>query len=137
MKLDGLLCAHSFMAIERPPLLWEADTVDVRLVPLLGEMIVVGLRRGNELTQLTLNASNVTVGEDGPPGVAPGDYVALTVKGSGDWRPEWVWPPGTDAGDKVYGYVQGRLANSGAVNAYARAFKEWGSLTVFFRRAVS
>jgi hypothetical protein len=136
MNLDALLRAHSYMIIERPPSLWEAETDDVRLLPLLGEMIVVGLGRGNQLAQLTLNASNVTVEEGGPGGVAEGDYVALTIKAPGDWRPEWVWPSESSAGGTLYGNVQARLADSGAVWAYSRAFKKWGSLTVFFRRAV-
>jgi hypothetical protein len=49
------------MSIERPPSLWDADTEDSRLFPLLGEMIVLGLGRRNELARLTLNAANITV----------------------------------------------------------------------------
>ena len=39
MRLDALIRAHGFMRTERPPELWEADTEDVRFIPLLGEMI--------------------------------------------------------------------------------------------------
>jgi hypothetical protein len=42
-------------------LLWEIEAEDIRLIPVLGEMIAVGLGRGNALRRLTLNASNVTV----------------------------------------------------------------------------
>ena len=81
MRFDGILTAHGFMQTERPPLMWEADTDDERFIPLLGEMIVVGLNAGNELAQLTLAVSNVTVEEDDDdpeesPWVEPGDYVA-------------------------------------------------------------
>jgi hypothetical protein len=123
------------MLIERPPLLWDADTEDVRLLPLLGEMIVVGLGRGNALAQITLNAANISIEQDGPRGLAAGDYVALTIKAAGDWRPEWVWPPGLGATSNIYCNVEARLAESGAVYAYSRASSGQGSLTVFFRRA--
>jgi hypothetical protein len=61
MTLDSLLRAHPYLHVERPPLLWEVEAEDIRLVPVLGEMIAVGLGRGNALRALTLNASNVTV----------------------------------------------------------------------------
>jgi hypothetical protein len=49
MRFDEILTPHGFMRTERPPLMWEADTDDERFIPLLGEMIVVGLNAGNEL----------------------------------------------------------------------------------------
>ena len=61
MRFDEILTAHGFMRTERPPFMWEADTDDERIIPLLGEMIVVGLNAGNELARLTLAVSNVTV----------------------------------------------------------------------------
>jgi hypothetical protein len=124
------------MSTERRPLLWDADTEVSRLFPLLGEMIVVGLGRGNELAQLTLNAANITVEDDGPRGLAAGDYVGLTIKARGDWRPEWVWPSGAGAANGLYRNAEARLGDSGAVYAYSRAFAEWGSLTVLFRRTL-
>jgi hypothetical protein len=87
MRFDEILTAHGFMRTERPPLMWEADTDDERFIPLLGEMIVVGLNAGTERIQLTLAVSNVTVEEDEDPeespSVEPGDYVAVTVTGAG------------------------------------------------------
>src|ERR671936_553093 len=97
MRFDEILTAHGFMRTERPPLMWEADTNDERFIPLLGEMIVVGLNAGNELAQLTLAVSNVTVEEDEDPEetpwVEPGDYVAVTVQGPGRWSDD-VWRSG-------------------------------------------
>jgi hypothetical protein len=93
-KIASLLRAHSYMRVERPPKLWEADADDERFVPLLGEMIVVGLTRGNKLENLTLLASNVVVEADAANDVPLGEYVALSVKGPGDWSPEWRWRPG-------------------------------------------
>jgi hypothetical protein len=104
-------------------LLWEIEAEDIRLIPVLGEMIAVGLGRGNALRALTLNASNVTVQPDTDhPDHLPraGDYVALTIKGLGDWRPEWLWPPGSGSAHTIYSDVEQRLRESGAVYAYAR-----------------
>src|SRR5690349_21220231 len=81
MRLDALLNAHAFLRVERPPELWEADTEDTTLVPLLGEMLAASLSHETlDLADLTLNASNVVIDHDDGP--APrGDYVALTVSG--------------------------------------------------------
>jgi hypothetical protein len=38
LRFDALIRAHGFMRTERPPEIWEADTEDVRFIPLLGEM---------------------------------------------------------------------------------------------------
>ena len=43
MRFEALLRAHGFMKTEHPPDVWEADTEDVRFVPLLGEMIAAPL----------------------------------------------------------------------------------------------
>ena len=86
IDLDALLTAHAFMRVERPPELWQVDVDDEPFIRMLGEMIVVGLLHHDVLAELTLNASNVTVGEEGPDGVAPGDYVAVTVRGPGAWE---------------------------------------------------
>jgi len=49
VKLDALLRAHGFMNVQRPPALWEADTEDIRFVPLLGEVIAVRASLTNAL----------------------------------------------------------------------------------------
>ena len=97
IDLDALLTAHAFMRVERPPELWQVDVEDEPFIRMLGEMIVVGLLHHDVLADLTLNASNVTVGDDGPDGVAPGDYVAMTVRGPGAWERDITWTP-TSAG---------------------------------------
>jgi hypothetical protein len=81
------------MRVERPPVLWEADVDDEPFIRMLGEMIVVGLLHHDVLAELTLNASNVTVGDDGPDGVAEGDYVAITIEAPGDWEADLSWTP--------------------------------------------
>jgi hypothetical protein len=48
------------MRIERPPELWEADTEDIRLVPLLGEMIAAGLGTGVSFATLSSRSGPFT-----------------------------------------------------------------------------
>jgi hypothetical protein len=49
-----------FMRVEHPPQM-ESGTDGEAFLRVLGEMIVIGLGRGNELADLTVNVSNVTV----------------------------------------------------------------------------
>jgi hypothetical protein len=53
MRFDAILRAHAFMKVQRPPEIWEADTEDIRFLPLLGEMIVAPLSEGVTLGELT------------------------------------------------------------------------------------
>ena len=138
MRFDGILMAHGFMQTEWPPLMWEADTDDERFIPLLGEMIVVGLNAGNELAQLTLAVSNVTVEEDDDdpeesPWVEPGDYVAVTVKGPGRWSDD-VWRSGDGPTRGMLVNVAPRADDAGAVYVYTRDLDGEGAVTVFLRR---
>lgn len=137
MRFDALLRAHAFMTVERPPEIWEADTEDVRFVPLLGEMIAAPLSRGAELGTLTLNVSNVMVppaedveSADGH-GPSPGRYVAVTVSGRADLGPDCVWRPGGPGVSGVLGGLLERLVVAGARYAYVRRVPPNGSITVF------
>ena len=65
MDLEALLRAHGFMKVERPPQLWSPDTEDEPFLRMLGEMIALGLGRGNELEDGILNVSNVVVEPEG------------------------------------------------------------------------
>lgn len=61
-ELEGILNAHAFLRVERPPVLWETDVDLEAFIRALGEMIAAGLvRNGQELSGITLNVSNVTV----------------------------------------------------------------------------
>jgi hypothetical protein len=133
LDLSALLVAHSYLVVERPPLLWTVDGEDVTIIPMLGEMIAAALGGGSELGAITLRVSNVTVDSvDGP--VPDGDYVAVTILAGGDWSvPEHWWPAESTvlhnvdldraarASPVVYGYTQARLGES--------------SVTVFLPRA--
>lgn len=133
MELDGYLRGHAFMRVECPPRLWEADTEDEAFLRMLGEMI--GLGRGNDLGDLVLNASNVKVEpDDEDPWLDEGDYVAVTVRGAGDWEADDRWRAGQ-------GPTRGLLANvgpaadtAGAVYAYPRNLGGEGAVTVLLPR---
>ena len=137
MKVGPLLNAHAYLQVERPPLLWDIEVAPENegdLIRALGLMIVRGLLRGNELGDLTLNASNVTYeeeDEDEDEWIPPGDYVALTISGQGDWGTEDVWRRGENAPASLAEIVaSAELA--GAAVAYIRRTESWGSITVFY-----
>jgi hypothetical protein len=135
IDLDAVLRAHTFLQVERPPELWEVDVDDDVFIRMLGELIVVGLLHHDVLGDLTLNASNVTVADDGPAGIGPGDHVAITIRGPGRWERDvtWtpasaepLWSPGTDAAVRA----------ASASFAYLRRLgDDEGSITVFIPRA--
>ena len=135
MNIEYLLRAHGFMRVERPPEVWHADVEDVRLVPFIGEMIAFGLSRGSPLAELTLNAANVVVEDDDL--VPAGEYVALSIQGKGDWRPEWTWRPSSNLPGGAYSDLGRALAESGGVFAYSRQIGDGGSVTIFVRRAAA
>lgn len=143
------LNAHAYLRVEQPPELWEADVDDVALVRMLGEMIAAALARGTVLDDVVVRVNNVTVDppggpdrddeEDGcePPAVpAPGDYVALTVLGEGDWRPEVLWGPGAtnDGSPLVNADLDAAARAAGVPFAYTRSSGAGGSVTVFLPR---
>jgi hypothetical protein len=129
------------MRIERPPLLWDADTEDLRFLPLLGEMIAAGLGKGTPLAELTLGASNVVVepspDDDGEPAAPPlpGEYVAITVSGIADFGPDAAWT-GTDPKrtNALLDRLSSALETAGARFAYVRRIGDQGSFTVFLAR---
>jgi len=134
VKLDALLRAHSYLRVERPPELWEADTDDRGLIPLLGEMIAASLRYETlELSELTLNASNVVVEEGGPGGPPAGAFVALTVSGPAARESEAAWSPGVAASGWL-GRMHENLLAARVRYAYIRRHAAGGSITLFLRR---
>jgi hypothetical protein len=122
LDLEAVLRAHAFMRIERPPKLWQPETEDEPFLKMLGEMIVVGLGRGNELARLTLNVSNVRVEPDTveTDGIPVGDYVALSIRGGGDWGADEIWRAGQGPTTGLLANVAPAAAAAGAVFAYTR-----------------
>ena len=113
----------------------EADTDEVAVVRLIGEMIAAGLGRAGDLGDLVLNASNVTIEPGSEPHDVPaGDYVALSVRGPGNWGPEWMWRPGDATSNKIFCHVEDEAPGARAVYAYSRTMKGQGSVTVFLCR---
>lgn len=137
MDLAPLLRAHAFLRVERPPLLWEVSADDLALIRLLGEMIAATLVRGNELHEVVLNVANVTVAEDDddPKQVpAPGDYVAMTVRGRGECGLPTRWSP--QAHELLVSEDMDRAARGAQVPfAYTQSVGGEGSVTVFFHRS--
>ncbi len=135
IDLEALLNAHAFMRVERPPALWEVDVDDEPFIRMLGEMIVIGLLHHDVLAELTLNASNVTVQDDAPAGVAAGDYVAITIQGPGGWEPDMSWTPAST--EPFWSPdLDAALRGASAAFAYRRRLSEdEGSITAFIPRA--
>lgn len=124
------------MRVQQPPELWAvAVEDDGALIRVLGEQIVVGLLRGNELGELILNASNIAVEEDAASEALPeGEYVGLTVLGGGEWPEEIVWVPGYTIEAPDFVNLGIALRQSEAVFAYSRVLDDGGSITVVYPR---
>ena len=134
MDLEALLRAHAFMRVERPPRMWSPDVEDEPFLLMLGEMIALGLGRGNELAELTLNVSNVVVEPDEEGGSIPeGDFVAITVRGTGDWD-DHTWRAGQGPTTGMLCNVGPSADTAGAVYAYTRDLGSEGSVTVLLPR---
>jgi hypothetical protein len=134
MDLDGPLRDQASLRVERPPALWEADTEVEPFLALLGELIALGLGRGNELAGLTLNVANVVVEPDNEDGSIPeGEFVAITVRGGGSWDDD-TWRPGTEPTTATLRGVGSAAGAAGAVYAYTRNLGDEGSVTVFLPR---
>jgi hypothetical protein len=138
LEFDAILRAHGFMRTERPLELWEADTRDELFLPMLGEMIALGLGRGNELEDLTLNVSNMTVEPDDEPDeagawVPEGHYVAVTVRGAGRWQDD-LWRAGQGPTKGLLSDVGPAADTAGAVFAYTRDLGAECAVTVLLPR---
>ena len=136
MDLGPYLRAHSYLRVERPFTLWDAEVDDVALIRLTGELLAAALVRGTELADIVLRANNVTVTDGG--GAAPvGDYVALTFVGAGDWSPEVSWTPVRDDVVLVNDDVTRAARAAAIVWGYTRSFEHEGSVTVLVPRSTS
>ena len=137
MDLEAHLRSHAFMKVERPPLMWSPDTEDEPFLLMLGEMIALGLGRGTELADLTLNVSNVTVDpdeeDDDGESIPEGDYVAVTVRGAGVWEDD-LWRAGQGETTGLLGNVGPAARVAGAVYVYSRNLGSEGSVTALLPR---
>ena len=135
MKLDGIVRAHEFMHIERPPVLWEADTQDEVFIRLLGELIAFALQRNPDVSTLTLNVANIAVEADMPLDLIPkGEYVAVTVRGPGSGTPELIWRPNSPLTFGPFGDLDKAASKAQAIRIYSRNLGKEGSITAFFHR---
>ena len=101
---------------------------------MLGELIVVGLLHHDVLGELTLNVANVVVAEDGP-SVVPGDHVAVTIRGAGDWERDVTWTPGST--EPLWSPdLDSAVRAAGVSFAYLRRLgDDEGSIAVFIPRS--
>jgi hypothetical protein len=132
-ELEALLSAHAFLHVERPTELWAPASGLEAFIRLLGELIAAGLvRNGQDLGGLTLNVANVTVPAEAADPIPAGDFVAVTIRGAGDWSPEASWPRDERF---VSTDLPGAAAAAGAAYGYSRAFDDRsGSVTVLVPR---
>jgi hypothetical protein len=136
--VEHVLRAHAYLRTEAPPEPWQPEADDETFFGLLGEMIVAGLTRGNELGDLTLSFSNVVVEPSAADPMPEGELVAVTIRGSGDWTPELTWDrrTGSSPGPFVTSDLEAAAARSDAVFGYVRRTgPDDGSITALFRRA--
>jgi hypothetical protein len=136
-ELEGILNAHAFLSVERPPMLWDTHVDLEAFVRALGEMIAAGLaRNGQELSEITLNVSNVTVEPEAAGPMPAGDFVAVTIKSGGDWSLETTWDPaGPHDGSLVGHDLETALTTASAAWAYTRELgADGGSVTIFYLR---
>ena len=100
-------------------------------------MIALGLGRGNEFGNLTLNVSNVVVEPDEDDEevewIPDGEYVAITVRGVGAWNDD-TWRVGQEPPTGLLSDVGPAADAAGAVYAYTRDLVAEGSVTVFLPR---
>ena len=137
MDLEAHLRSYAFMKVERPPMMWSPDTEDEPFLLMFGEMIALGLGRGTELADLTLNISNVTVDPDAEDdegeAIPEGDYVAITIRGAGVWE-DHLWRAGQGPTTGLLVNVGPAANAAGAVYAYTRNLGSEGSVTALLPR---
>ena len=137
VSVESMLRAHSYMRTGRPSDTWDPDVDDQTFFALIGEMIVVGMHRGNELGELTLSVTNVTVmpGAEGP--IPAGDHVAITISGRGDWTPEQTWSREAGVSEPfVTADLDATIVASDAIYGYTRqGSPETGGITAMFPAA--
>jgi hypothetical protein len=136
-ELEGILNAHAFLRVEGPPVLWETDVDLEAFIRALGEMIAAGLvRNSQELSEITLNVSNVTVEPEAIGPMPAGDFVAVTIKSGGDWSPETTWDPAArHDGSLVSHDLEAALTTASAAWAYTRELgADGGSVTALYPR---
>jgi hypothetical protein len=140
-ELEGILNSHAFLRVERPPMLWETEVDLEAFIRALGEMIAAGLaRNGQELSEITLNVSNVTVEPETAGPMPAGGFVAVTIRSGGDWSPETTWDPaashdGSHDGSLVGHDLETALTTASAAWTYTRELGvDAGSVTAFYPR---
>jgi hypothetical protein len=137
-EFQALLNAHPYLRVERPSTVWTPEAELEPFIRLLGEMIAAGLaRNGQQLAEITLNVSNVTVEPRAAGPIPEGDFVAITIRSTGDWSPETSWQPHAEPAPQLVSRdLESAARVAGVAYGYTRALPDdEGSVTVFLRRA--
>ena len=137
IDLDALIRAHPFIAIERPPELWQTDADDALFIRFFGEMIAASLvRNGGNLAAVTISFNNLVIELPAADPMPAGEFVAVTAHGPGDWGGDQSRRPRSDAHPSIVSRdFESAAATAGAQWAYSRDLgKGGGSVTVLFRR---
>jgi hypothetical protein len=94
------------------------------------------VRNGQELSEITLNVSNVTVEPEAAGPMPAGDFVAVTIKSAGDWSPETTWDPAARQDGSLVGHdLEAALTTASAAWAYTRELgADGGSVTALYPR---
>jgi hypothetical protein len=94
------------------------------------------VRNGQELSEIMLNVSNVTVESDAAGPMPAGDFVAVTIRSGGDWSPETTWDPAARHDGSLVGRdLEAALTTASAAWAYTRELgADAGSVTVLYPR---
>ena len=130
--IDDALHAYEFARTERPPLLWHAAFDDVSLRLLVEALVNAS---GRDATALDLNISNLVIEQDAADSSLPvGEYVAVTLSGSGTWAEDDRWSSSGSPSSRFLSPFREALANAGARAAYSRRIGDRSSVTVLFPR---
>ncbi len=115
-------------------MLWEADCDDTAFVRVVVEMIASARASTSEFGDVVLQVNNVTVEPDEHGEVPhPGDYVAITVSGSGFRSSEMTWTLDDDT-IFVNADLDTAARTLGVRWAYTRPMPTGGSTTIFVPR---
>jgi hypothetical protein len=98
---------------------------------------MLALRGGAPVERLTLNAANVTIEPSASSETIPvGYYVAITVRGAGNWSHDVRWAPGMAKPDEPLSCLPPLIEAARGRSAHARHLEGGPSVTVLLARDV-
>ena len=137
VSVEAMLRAHSYMRTGRPSDTWDPDVDDQTFFALLGEMIVVGMHHGNDLGELTLSVTNVSVmpGAEGPIPQATTWPSPSPAAATGPRSRRGAVEAGASEEPFVTADLEAAIGASDAIYGYTQASGETGGITAMFPAA--